>query len=321
MLVVLGHALRGLIDAGVATEPAWRTFDFVLYTVRMPLFMFLAGLHVQGSLQVGRPRFVRSKLLGTAYPYFVWSFIQGSIMLAMAQFTNSPIEWQRLGEVLWNPISQFWFLYALFVFMMAACLLSTRTLVALSMVLFLLAEFFPRNTFANQLLHFPLFFSMGVVVGGIRNPGVLRVSTSMAMTSLAVAAGTLTIAILSDFNNNDSAGMLPAAIGGGVFLIWFAQKVESVKWLAAVGRRSMPIFLMHILAAAGMRIVLQKVVQLPPIAPLYLAAGTIAGIVFPLMAYRALGALNLLPWLGVTIGPRGRRWVDSGRLSDTEKLA
>ncbi|HKR91678.1 acyltransferase family protein, partial [Novosphingobium sp.] len=42
ILVVMGHAERGLVNAHIATGQAWPTFDLAIYTFHMPLFMLLA---------------------------------------------------------------------------------------------------------------------------------------------------------------------------------------------------------------------------------------------------------------------------------------
>jgi hypothetical protein len=67
-----------------------------------------------------------------------------------------------------------------------------------------------------------------------------------------------------------------------------------------LGQLSMPIYLTHVLATAGMRIFLMKlhVVSLP----LHVVAGLIAGVVFPVFAYYLLYKLKWERWLGMSSG-------------------
>jgi predicted histidine transporter YuiF (NhaC family) len=69
----------------------------------------------------------------------------------------------------------------------------------------------------------------------------------------------------------------------------------------------MTIYVMHVLATAGTRIVMVKLgIDVP--GTVYLAACTAAGIIAPLCAHVVLDRLGLLPWLGLTgkLGQAGR---------------
>ena len=55
--------------------------SFGLYTFHMPLFFFLAGLNVPHSLRRGTGPFLSSKVWTLAYPYVLWSLIQGGVIL------------------------------------------------------------------------------------------------------------------------------------------------------------------------------------------------------------------------------------------------
>ena len=54
VLVVIGHVEGGLIDAGIQSGASWAWPSYGLYTFHMPLFFFLAGLNVPGSLARAR---------------------------------------------------------------------------------------------------------------------------------------------------------------------------------------------------------------------------------------------------------------------------
>src|ERR1700744_1504535 len=108
-LVVFGHVERGLAAAHILQSSAWIAIDFYLYAFHMPLFMFIAGLNAPQSRD--KPGFVKRRGLSVAYPYLVWSLIQGSVQVVLAQYTNNPASWHDVAAILWHPISPFWFLY------------------------------------------------------------------------------------------------------------------------------------------------------------------------------------------------------------------
>ena len=59
ILVVIGHALGGLIDAQPRSVPSeFRELFFLIYTVHMPLFFLLSGLLVGRRLEKGAWLFV-----------------------------------------------------------------------------------------------------------------------------------------------------------------------------------------------------------------------------------------------------------------------
>src|SRR5579863_2710266 len=88
-LVVFGHTMRGIRDAGLMTwSPAARFVDAWIYTFHMPLFFFLSGMFLMRSLRRGIKTFLLEKLRTVAYPYFLWSIITLIIKLPLEGVTN-----------------------------------------------------------------------------------------------------------------------------------------------------------------------------------------------------------------------------------------
>lgn len=66
-------------------------------------------------------------------------------------------------------------------------------------------------------------------------------------------------------------------------------------WVLTLGALSMPIFLMHILAGSGMRVILSKFLGIND-DTLHIVAGCLAGVVLPIIAAKILQALGI-NWL------------------------
>src|ERR1700722_19199016 len=111
-LVVFAHDLRGLKLIG--RSPLATQVDQFVYAFHMPLFFFLAGLFATHSARRGAASLLSDKLRTIAYPYFLWSLLQGALQLAMTGETNSHLTWRDLAAIPYQPIMQFWFLYTLF---------------------------------------------------------------------------------------------------------------------------------------------------------------------------------------------------------------
>ncbi|AOZ68812.1 hypothetical protein LPB142_05335 [Rhodobacter xanthinilyticus] len=81
VLVVFGHALRGLVSAGFVDDSGWSVpVDYLIYTFHMPLFFVISGLLFSPSVQGQRAplgAFVTKILVLLAWPYLLWSLLQG----------------------------------------------------------------------------------------------------------------------------------------------------------------------------------------------------------------------------------------------------
>ncbi|HEY9888328.1 MAG TPA: acyltransferase family protein, partial [Candidatus Obscuribacterales bacterium] len=89
ILVVVGHTLRGLMNAAVITETLpYEIADRWIYAFHMPLFFFLSGLLLPKSFAKNLTTVLGKKAKTILYPFLLWSFIQGAIQLALSNYTN-----------------------------------------------------------------------------------------------------------------------------------------------------------------------------------------------------------------------------------------
>ncbi len=97
---------------------------------------------------------------------------------------------------------------------------------------------------------------------------------------------------------------LPAAFSGIAVAILLWQKIKGPlhELFAALGRMAMSIFVMHVIAASGCRIILQRLGVED--APLLLVFCTVAGIILPALAHAALARAGLLAFFGLAPLPR-----------------
>lgn len=296
LLVVLAHVWRGLRDAGMLDwTAAYATADFTIYAFHMPAFFLLAGLTTPYSLRKGAPSFLRSKVATVAYPYFVWSLIQGVIMVALARVTNGKVTFDNLLAIPYRPMAQFWFLYILFLLQVAIAIFKPRMLLLLSIVSFFAAQFlFKYDTMAFNIGHFALFFAAGAALSDRLLVLPTRLPAWSAATAFALFAFAYHFTTLYYLN----IVVLPLALAGCLLVAWSAAAAAPTaigNTLGKLGQYSMSIYVMHIMAASGIRIALRKV-GLPPYGEIYLLAGTLAGVLLPIAGHAVLARANLL-WL------------------------
>jgi fucose 4-O-acetylase-like acetyltransferase len=304
ILVVYGHVLGGLVRPGLFPDGApARWMDYTLYTFHMPLFFFLSGVNVQHSLRRGTRPFLAAKAWTIAWPYVLWSLIQGGIILMLSRDANIPITPGDLAAIWVRPIAQFWFLYALMICHVLAALIASRA-VMIGLAVIGLGVFFLlpiRPDLALTLHHLPfyvfgLYATRAVAAWQPRDAaGWLTLALIALLFAAAVAAG----GALSGLDANGPAS-LPACVLGIAGIVVLCKLLDGarLRWLAAAGVMSMTIYVLHILAGSGTRIIMMKL-HVPAWPWVYLLAGTAAGVILPMLAHVVLLRLNLLPALGL----------------------
>jgi fucose 4-O-acetylase-like acetyltransferase len=328
LLAIVGHASGGLIDEHLATEPGWlRTMFFFVYTFHMPLFFFLSGLLVANRVARGPKTFFIDIVRSLLWPYCLWSIIQFSIMTALGGLLNHPVDpyVKTILLIPINPIAQFWFIYALLLLHMLACVLVPRIgkqaffLACLALTSLVDLHLIPVHSFA-MTAHNAMFYGLGVLIGSARasdmianRPAVIRalvlpgLMLAMFAASFFYGVGPDTrLAVKSAFDSAAvadiawSTAFVALAVVGLTAVIALASVIGGPlgAFLVYVGQRTLPIYILHIMAIAGTRIVLGHVLHITSV-NLVLPAICAAGLMLPLIAYKIARRLKLAPVLGL----------------------
>lgn len=322
LLVVLGHALGGLIDAGFAPDTTWfRPLFAAIYIFHMPLFFFLTGLFVVKRVADDPDRFRGRLFSQIAWPYFLWSAVQIVAITMAGSLANNP--GGPLGPSLlrtfYMPSAQFWFLYALF-FLHGLSLFARRGAGSPFYLLLLIAA----GSFAEQqrlpgivetTLQMAPYYGLGVFLGPLlldRAPSqhdrswlwlVPLACVALAMSMIhAIDLGipgiwpATGIAIILDVRSFDNFYAATIAIVALVALARVAGQ-WAPRWLIYCGRQTMPIFLLHILVIAATRIVVLKYNPAIP-TPILLSLLCLVGVVLPLAAAAIADRTGMSKWIG-----------------------
>jgi fucose 4-O-acetylase-like acetyltransferase len=305
ILVVYGHVARGVVNAGVeANESLHLLIDSVIYSFHMPLFFFLSGLFFYQSLaRRGSVNFVFSKIDTIVYPYIVWSILQGLIEVYLSKYTNGNVTFQEVFALLWSPRAHFWFLYALF-FVFLVCTViysipSSRKLslpvFAVAVALYLFPGILPDHVAVNYLIQYLVFFCFGIVVTQysltqyLSKPFVLAVSAAVF-----VAAQWYFHQYLGLNYANKGTLALGVALISIVFMVSLSCLLarSSSRVLQFLGASSMAIYLIHVLAGSGVRVVLQKFLHVDSLL-VHLVAGCAFAILCPILAVWVIDKLRI----------------------------
>lgn len=308
ILVVYGHVARGVFNAGLPIDKdTYSLVDSVIYSFHMPLFFFISGCFFLKSLEKrGALNLARSKVGTILYPYAVWSLLQGLVEFTLASHTNGDVTMGQIFSLLWQPRAHFWFLYVLFgVFLLAALLYRRTTPPWTSMVLGLAVALYltgwsPADIYLlNALPHWFVFFALGVSATFLPVRIDLPVNT---LLPLALAGFVISQWLFHDglgltAGNGSPAYTLTLALAGIAFVFVLGQSVANWNWtwLSYLGRHSLEIYLIHILAGSGARIGLQKILGITD-AGVHLVVGTLFGIGVPLLVVLAIRCWSM-GWL------------------------
>ncbi len=290
LLVVYGHVLRGIKNAGLDIYSVFfYCSDNLVYSFHMPLFFFLSGLFIVRSLLKTEriTPFVLGKIKVIAYPYFIWSFIQISIQILMSPYTNHVKEVSDLLYIFYKPQEQFWFLYVLFFLSVLYAILYVLLKNVYLILLISIFLYFSKLGIPMFSKNF-IFFSAGAAFV----PYMLSLIPNKNTIPSFIVFGIMFIAVHGILGFLQLYGLhkfifLPLAAFGILLTCYLANYLAThnmLSFLKYIGYISLPIYVAHVLSASGIRIILYKLFNIHHVG-VHLLIGTIFGIVFPIILY------------------------------------
>lgn len=310
VLVVLGHAIGGLVDAGLMHTRGGGAWTFhLIYTFHMPLFFLLAGVFVQARLKGGAVGYLGDGAARIAWPYVLWSIATLALIDSLGTLVNRPaqLDAARIATLLWEPAAQFWFLHALLVLHLASALLvprvGARGYLAVMACAYVVASVVELPVALSRPMRFGLFHALGVLAG----PWLVSTLAELPRRRAALMAAMMALACVVAAQvvkeqgwSYWSAGALPAAAfgTGAVLLLAHVLPATATTPLAFIGRCALAVFAAHVIFVAGTRIALHKLLGIDIAAallPLLVAAG-LAG---PLLLRAAAERAGVARWLGL----------------------
>jgi len=303
VLVVYGHVSRGVFNAGIPLDvPLYQLVDSIVYSFHMPLFFFLSGLFFFHSLHRRGPAALAANKIDTIlYPYVLWSLIQGLTEVWLAGYTNGNVS---LTEVLslWNPRAQFWFLYALFLVMLTAILVYRREsrlfllgLLAVAALAYVFQAAIPAALHSDYVVKNFVFFALGVWFITVkesvaRRPGAWALAGVIGFVAVQYGFHVGLGLVHTDKGVASLLVAIVSILAVASLCIWLAR--TPARWVLALGGASMGIYLMHILAGSGARILVGRFLGVQD-AMIYLLVGCLVSVLLPILVLRLLGLMKI----------------------------
>jgi fucose 4-O-acetylase-like acetyltransferase len=306
--IVLTHVLRGLNAGHLLGNGAWiPVTDRVLCLWHLSIFAFVGGIFVASSV---RKRSMRTYLLERTFHflsvYLLWTAVQGTVLLWAARLVNNPGSVRSLFRV-WAPTGQLWYLpYLVLVTVVFVPLWRWRPapwVFGVSAALSVAFWGIDGGVIGTQGLGLVVFFVAGIFFGVDR----LRSALQSVPVMVAGVGGVVLFAVGAVVGvygvptppTTGWADRTVASVALGVVLsvamsaavLLFARAARSWGFVALCGRRSLDIYLAHIILAAGCRIVLVKLGLHSVV--LLAAVGLTVGVVGSLVVATALRRVGL----------------------------
>ena len=295
ILVVYGHVARGVFKAGIPMDgELYQLVDSIIYSFHMPLFFFLSGLFFYTSFnRRGAGGLIANKVDTVLYPYVIWWLLQGSIESVLSKYTNGSVTFADVLAFAWQPRAQFWFLYALFLVFVTSSVLFTlfdKARSALLLVafgaLYIIQGDLPKHLLNTFILGNAFFFILGICFDDIKTLFEKHyVVLTGALGALFVLGQYLfhgPMGLLYEDKGVASLALATVSIGFVIALSMALSRL-SLKGLMYIGAASMTIYLMHVIAGSGVRVVLSKFLGIQSPAA-HLIIGTLIGLAAPLVA-------------------------------------
>lgn len=304
ILVVYGHIARGIYNAGINISPEFYEIAYgIVYSFHIPLFFFLSGLFFYSQLsKKGGLNLVKSKVDTIFYPYVIWSILQGVLEAFLSSYTNGTITYFEVFSLFWLPRAQFWFLYALFIVFTIASIIFTVVSKKAAIVVFLLSvilyispwmipDFFVFNFISQNFV----FFVLGIIFSSYSmSDYLLRGYFFVFATCMFIIGQFLFHNIFGlSFLDKGIASLLLAIVS--IFFVIILSSWASLKpnrLVVFIGSSSMPIYLMHIIAGSGIRVILKNNFAVDS-AMIHLVVGCFFGIFAPLLALIIINKLKI----------------------------
>ena len=318
ILVVYGHVARGLYNAGINFPVyLYQITNSVIYSFHMPLFFFLAGLFFYNSFsKKGSKKLIFSKIDTIFYPYVIWSILQGTIEIVLSSYTNANASPSEVLSLLWSPRAHFWFLYALLsIFVVLSVLYSvisrrfTIPIFLCSLALYLFPSLLPQGLIFGYISNNIVFFVLGIIFTLYFRQ--VHFSSWVAFSCLAVSfvvAQWIFHSYLSlTYTDQGIESFLLACISIA-FVVSISLRFSRVdyKFFAYIGASSMGIYLMHILAGSGSRVILSKAFGVESVVT-HLVVGCLVGVILPIVALLLIDKLKLKYLFSAPVS----NWVES----------
>ena len=292
LLVVIGHVYESLTTERILISRVGQWFLYSIYTFHVPALFFLAGLNFN-IMATSKYVSILNTLSRIAVPYVLWSYLQGGLM-AIVPGTHLNIGWSELLFIPILPQAQLWFLWSLALFRVISVVVPLTILNVLAMLAVLASFLGDRTEITWRSAYYFFFFVAGLGLDRVAVSKIVQSSRTNSITPIVILLLPACIFITGTLDGlaRYSALSLVPAILGTMAVMLASALINDCRPLAYLGRNSLAILAMHVIAGGAVRILLlSSDLNLPHI--WLMSAVFLAAILGPIVVIRVLDFYNL----------------------------
>ena len=294
MLVVFGHAQRGLFQTGQVSGIYWDMIypavDYFIYVFHIPAFFATSGLLLERSSEQTTRQFA-ARIGRLAALYLIWNTVNAIPAAFFSKFINRSFGQAGYLDAI-NPVhinGIMWFFVALMIAHLLYFLTRRHVLMrwlVIGLSLGVLA--------ADADFHGAAYGSLWLLAGAEISRLKLLDGRAFSRRQAGLSLIAYVIASALCYALNIPYDLAVPACAFGLFALYCFGQLPAMQpnGLIFIGRNTLSIYVMHVLAVAGMRIALINVFHVRPSAALIIAL-TFFGIAIPLVAVTLLRRLRL----------------------------
>lgn len=264
-LVVLGHFSQSMVRSGIVPEGAlYGWFQMTIYTFHVPLFFICSGYLYQRYSKVDSPRSwglnVAKKALALGVPYVFFTAVTVGLKALAGDSVNSPAD-DLATTLLVEPTAPYWYLYTLFLLFVVTPTVGRGTSSAVLLVAFGALKALSLSGIADGLpfavesvMGFGVWFAAGMCLQSLGWKALLgKVAGAVCLAFLpaSVAVYALGLGAWAEFLVGCAACVCVVSAARALFPDGAAPEA-----LELCARYTMPVYLMHTIFAAGLRVAL-----------------------------------------------------------------
>lgn len=270
VLVVLGHFLQSMVKSGILNDSVcYEVFNTVIYYFNNPLLFICSGFLYQMRYKEdkdvkGRINYKVNRVYNLIIPYLFFVTVTWAEKKIMANYVNTSVE-GYLDTIITASIAPYWFLTALM--LMYVLVPQIRKSHTVYFIIYIIAAIFVNTALKNYIIWFPLikfveyvsFFIVGMMLKNIKNMRGKQLR-NIGLFFIALFC----MGFVGIYYNGivlSSTGFIFLALTGSIGIVilaisYFQQGIRRTKWWETLSEYTFPVFMMHTLAAAPIRIVL-----------------------------------------------------------------
>lgn len=297
VLVVLGHTFMGIAEAGIIEKGSvYNLLIQSVYTFHVPLFFVCSGFLYQRSGRVHSlnswGKNVADKLLNLGVPYITFTAITVILKTVFSESVNNAAG-DLLNTIFISPVAPYWYLYALFfMFVFIPCsnnkkqaaVLLTASVAARAVYLILACNSVSVPYPIKSTLGRMIWFTLGIFLA-FNIIDLKAIYSKITMAVFFAAAIALSIYYYRELNGD----LIIQTIIGVPFVVAILVLSQNLR-ISYIEKLSfkfseyfMPVYVMHTIFSAGVRILLIKVGVQSPI--IHIICGLFAGFIIPIAVY------------------------------------